>query len=179
VRAAPNRAIVPDRRVSPWGGGGETATAEVGNAMRTVAAQSPMWMRGVEGGAVEERARHSSVDEGDGAKKGNDGGRRLLWRPGGTGGEKKGRGAVAGVPRGAVRPWGLAPTVRWHPDRVPVYRDPAVACADDALRSSRGGGHRVAGAWGLAGSGRERRVGARARGPSREKKRSGPSLDEW
>jgi hypothetical protein len=31
---------------------------------------------------MEERARQSGMDEGDRAKKGNDGGQRLLWRPG-------------------------------------------------------------------------------------------------
>jgi hypothetical protein len=40
---------------------------------------------------VEERAWHSGVDEDDGAKKGNIGGRSLLWRPGGEGEEEKGR----------------------------------------------------------------------------------------
>jgi hypothetical protein len=44
-------------------------------------------------GAVEERAWQSGVDEGDKAKKGNGGGRRLLWRPGGAGGEEKGLGS--------------------------------------------------------------------------------------
>jgi hypothetical protein len=51
-------------------------------------------------GVVEERERHSGVVEGDGVKKGNDGGQRLLWRPSGTGGEEKGRGVWGLVPHG-------------------------------------------------------------------------------
>jgi hypothetical protein len=51
-------------------------------------------------GAVEERAWQSGVDEGDKAKKGNGGGRRLLWRPGGAGGEEKGLGVWGLAPRG-------------------------------------------------------------------------------
>jgi hypothetical protein len=49
---------------------------------------------------VEERARHSGVDKGDGAKKGNGGGRRVLWRPGGAAERKKGRGSRGLAPRG-------------------------------------------------------------------------------
>jgi hypothetical protein len=41
VMAAPNREIMADRRVSPWG-----KTVTVGNAMRTAAARSPAWTRG-------------------------------------------------------------------------------------------------------------------------------------
>jgi hypothetical protein len=58
--------------------------------MRTTVARSPAWMRGIEGGAVEERAWHSGVDEGVKAKKGNSDGRCLLWWPDGAGGEEKG-----------------------------------------------------------------------------------------
>jgi hypothetical protein len=51
-------------------------------------------------GVVEERARHSGVDEGDGAKKGNGGGRRLLWRPEGAA-QREGADGVRGLaPRG-------------------------------------------------------------------------------
>jgi hypothetical protein len=42
-------------------------------------------------GAVEERMRHTGVDERDGAKSGTGGGQHLLWRPGGAA-EGKGRG---------------------------------------------------------------------------------------
>jgi hypothetical protein len=112
-------------------GGGETATAAVRNAMRTAAAQSPAWTKGVEGGAVEERARHFGVDEGDEVKKGNDGGRCLLWRPGGAGGEEKGQGSGSG---GATRRHStMGPDRQWERE---------------------------------------------ARGPTREKKRSGPNPDE-
>jgi hypothetical protein len=48
--------------------------------------------KGIEGGAVEERTRHTGVDKRDGAKSGTGGGRRLLWRPGGAA-EGKGRGS--------------------------------------------------------------------------------------
>jgi hypothetical protein len=41
---------------------------------------------------------HSGVDEGDGAKKGNGDGRRLLWRPNGVGEEEKGRGSRGSAP---------------------------------------------------------------------------------
>jgi hypothetical protein len=51
------------------------------------------------GRAVEERVWHSGMDEGDGAKKGNGGGRRLLWRPSGAGEEEKGRGSRGSAPR--------------------------------------------------------------------------------
>jgi hypothetical protein len=47
------------------------------------------WTGGIEGGVVEEIAWHSGVD---GSKKGNGGGRRLFWRPGGAGEEEKGQG---------------------------------------------------------------------------------------
>jgi hypothetical protein len=51
-------------------------------------------------GVVEERARHSGVDEGDEAKKGNGGGRRLLWRPEGAA-QREGADGVRGLaPRG-------------------------------------------------------------------------------
>jgi hypothetical protein len=49
---------------------------------------------------VVERARHSGVDEGVGAKKGNNGGRRGLWWPGGPTERKKGRGSRGSAPRG-------------------------------------------------------------------------------
>jgi hypothetical protein len=65
------------------------ATTAVRNAMRVAVARSPAWMRGVKGRALEERVRHSGMDEGVGAKKRNDVGRRLLWRPGGACGEEK------------------------------------------------------------------------------------------
>jgi hypothetical protein len=64
VRAAPNRAMVADRWVSPGGGG--MATAAVRNAMRTAVARLPAWMRGglmwswveeSEGGEKRARAR--------------------------------------------------------------------------------------------------------------------------
>jgi hypothetical protein len=42
------------------------------------------WTGGIEGEAVEERAWHLGVDKGDGVKKGNGGGRRLLWWLGGA-----------------------------------------------------------------------------------------------
>jgi hypothetical protein len=38
--------------------------------MTTMVARSPAWMRGIEGGAVEERVWHSGVDEGIEAKRG-------------------------------------------------------------------------------------------------------------
>jgi hypothetical protein len=59
------------------------------------------WTGGVEGGAVEERVWHSGVDKGDGVKKWNGGGRRLLWWPSGAGKEEKGQGVSRGLaPRG-------------------------------------------------------------------------------
>jgi hypothetical protein len=42
VRAAPNRKMAVDWRVSPWG-----AMAVVGNVPGTVATRSAAWMRGV------------------------------------------------------------------------------------------------------------------------------------
>jgi hypothetical protein len=49
-------------------------------------------------GAVEERVWHSGVDVGGRAKKGNDGGRHLLWRPSGVGGEEKRQGVRGSTP---------------------------------------------------------------------------------
>jgi hypothetical protein len=50
--------------------------------------------------ALEERARHSGMNEGDRAKKGNGGGQRILWWPGGTGGKEKGQGVQSLAPHG-------------------------------------------------------------------------------
>jgi hypothetical protein len=50
------------------------------------------WIGGIEGGAVEERARHSGVDEGDGAKKGNIGGPACFMVARWRGREEKGQG---------------------------------------------------------------------------------------
>jgi hypothetical protein len=58
------------------------------------------WTGGVDGGGGGGESMAVSVDEGDKAKKGNDGGRRLLWRPGGAGGEEKGLGVRGLAPRG-------------------------------------------------------------------------------
>jgi hypothetical protein len=50
--------------------------------------------------ALEERARHSGMNEGDRAKKGNGGGQRILWWPGGAGGKEKGQGVQSLAPHG-------------------------------------------------------------------------------
>jgi hypothetical protein len=50
------------------------------------------WIGGIEGGAVEERTRHSGVDEGDGAKKGNIGGPMYFMVARWRGREEKGQG---------------------------------------------------------------------------------------
>jgi hypothetical protein len=70
-------------------------------------------------------------------------------------------------------------TVGWRPDRVPADHGSATVRAGGALCSSRGGGRQVAGMRGPAGSGRGREErGTWTRGLTREKKRSGSSLDE-
>jgi hypothetical protein len=90
-------------------------------------------------GAVEERVQHSGVDEGHRAKKGNGGNRRLLWRPGGTGGEEKGQGSGSGGTTWRSSAVGPSPDSR-------VASRPTAAHAGGALCSSRGGGWQVAGA---------------------------------
>jgi hypothetical protein len=79
------------------GGVGETTTTAVRNAVRIAAARSPAWMRGIERGGSGGESMTLGRGRGDMAKKGNGGGRCILWRPGGAGGEEKGRG---------VRKWG-------------------------------------------------------------------------
>jgi hypothetical protein len=76
VRAAPNREMVVDRRVSPWGGG-ETVTATIGNAMRTAAARSPVWTRvGKMWGACDARV---AVAVGGGERGGRE--ESAAWQP--------------------------------------------------------------------------------------------------
>jgi hypothetical protein len=59
---------------------------------------------------------------------------------------------------------------------IPTTSRLAAALAGGALCSSRGGRHRVTDAQDPVGKGRERE--REARGPTREKKQSGPSPDE-
>jgi hypothetical protein len=85
-------------------------------------------------GAVEERVQQSGMDEGDTVKKGNGGGRRLLWRPGGAGGEEKWQGGPGfsahgwenGVERGgrqARQATARVAGIGWRAWAAPLPRD--------------------------------------------------------
>jgi hypothetical protein len=104
VWAAPVRAMVADRRVSP-GGGGETAMTVVRNAMKTAAARSPAWMRGRKKRGV--CIARVAVGGGERGR----GGRCLLkWRRGRQGKGKRGR------ERGPRARWGSSEGGRhWPP----------------------------------------------------------------
>jgi hypothetical protein len=96
---------------------------------------------------VEERVRHSGVDEGDGAKKGNGGGRHLLWRPDGVGGEEKGQGGPRfgaawrknGEERGGLARWGTARAA----SRPTVARS-RCAWVSHSVRAGEGGAESLA-----------------------------------
>jgi hypothetical protein len=181
VRAAPNRAMVVDRRVSPWVGGG-TLTAVVRNAMRTAVARSPVWMRGVKGGG----GGGESATLGHGRGGWGERGERwwpepfmaarwhrwrgktvvgpefgAMWR---ENGEERGGPRAAGDSSGGV-PTTSRPTTAW----------PRHARAARSIRVGEGGvGSLARGAWPAVGEGGRRE----AHGPTGEKKRSGPSPDE-
>jgi hypothetical protein len=131
VRAAPNRARVADRWVSLLGGGHDNDGSQ--NAMRTTAARSLAWMRGIEGGAVEERVWHSGVDEGIEAKRGPTAADAFYGSLVARAERKKGRGV-----RQRSGTWhrlavGPALTVGRRPDHVPADRGLAAARAGGTL----------------------------------------------
>jgi hypothetical protein len=103
VWAAPVRAMVADRRVSPGGG---TAMTVVRNAMKTAAARSPPWMRGrKKRGACIARVAVGGGERGRG-------GRCLLkWRRGRQGKGKRGR------ERGPRARWGSSEGAALAPSR--------------------------------------------------------------
>jgi hypothetical protein len=90
---------------------------------------------------VEERARHSGVDEGDRAKKGNGDGQCLLWRPGEAGGEEKRQGSGSG---GATRRRSAAGP---GPDSRAASQMTAAGSLARAGLTSSGRGKEERGAW--------------------------------
>jgi hypothetical protein len=105
VRAAPIRAMVADRWVSPWGGG-ETAMATAINAMRTVTARSPAWTRGGKKRGVLSLAWPFEAEAGEaGEGWGSVGTTRLVE---GKTGKREGAPGVAGAARAA----GISPPGR-------------------------------------------------------------------
>jgi hypothetical protein len=136
-----------------WGGGNGNGGSRI--VMRTIVAQSPAWIRGVEGGGgggESTTLRHGRGRRGEKEERWwSTPFMAARWR------EWRGKGQrdpEVGAPRGVVWLWGLAPTVGRRPDRVPA----AVRTGRTLCLSRGGSGCRVTGAWGLAGSGRERRV---------------------
>jgi hypothetical protein len=130
VWTAPNRTRVADRRVSLLGGHDNGSSQ---NAMRTTTAQPPVWMRGIEGGAVEERARHSGVDEGIEVKRGPTAADAFYGSPVARAERKKGRGVWQWSSTRRRLAVGPALTVGRHPDHVPADRGLAAARAGGTL----------------------------------------------
>jgi hypothetical protein len=151
VRAAPNRAMVADKWVSPWrggggrnsNGGGRKCDEDHGGSIACVDERC----RGR--GQLRRECSTRAWMRGTGRKRGTAATDAFYGGPVARAERKKGRGPVAGAPHGAVRPWALALIVGQHPGR------PRPTQVVHSVRVGEGGGRLL------------------ARGPDRQRERVG------